>query len=45
MVDTEGRVGRGGTFVRKHAVEPNSKVTLLRQDPAADNLFIMIGPR
>jgi len=43
MADTEGRIGRGGTFVRKHAVEPNSKLTLLRQDPAAANLPATIG--
>jgi hypothetical protein len=45
MADAEGRIGTGGTFVRKHAVERNSKLTLLRQDPAAANLVTMMGAR
>jgi hypothetical protein len=28
MADTRGRIGSGGVFLRKHAVEPSSKVAL-----------------
>jgi hypothetical protein len=39
MADTRGRIGSGGVFLRKHAVEPISKLALLRQDRAAANLL------
>jgi hypothetical protein len=43
MADTEGRIGSGGTFVRRHGVEPNSKMTLLRQDLSGANLVTTVG--
>ena len=43
MADTEGRIGRVGTFVRGHAVEPNSKIALLRQGLSEANLVTTIG--
>lgn len=45
MADTTGRIDGTGTFLRRHAVEPNSKRALLRQDRAAANLLTMPGAR
>jgi hypothetical protein len=36
-----GRIGKGVTFLRKHAAEPNSKMTLLSQDPSPTYLTRM----
>jgi len=43
MADTEGRIGSRGTLVRRHGVEPNSKMTLLRQDLTGANLITTSG--
>jgi hypothetical protein len=43
MADTESGMGRGGTLVRRPAVEPVSKITLLRQGLSAVNLVTTIG--
>ncbi len=43
MADAGGRIGRGGTFVRRHAVEPSSKTVLLRQYLSGANLVTTIG--
>jgi hypothetical protein len=38
MADTRGRIGSGGIFLRRHAVQPVSRTALLRQDRTAANL-------
>lgn len=43
MADAEGRIGRGRTFVRGHAVEPVSRMALLRQDLSGANLVTAVG--
>jgi hypothetical protein len=43
MADTEARIGSRGTLVRRHGVEPNSKMTLLRQGLSGANLITPIG--
>jgi hypothetical protein len=43
MADTEVRIGSGGTFLRSHGVEPESQMTLRRQELSGANLVTTIG--
>jgi len=45
MAYAAGRIGTGGTFPRKHDVEPNSRARMLSQDRTPVYLLAGAGPR
>ena len=45
MAYAAGRIGTGGTFPRKHDVEPNSRARMLSQDRTPVYLLTVAGLR
>jgi len=45
MAYAAGRIGTGGTFPRKHDVEPNSRARMLSQDRTPAYLPLVVGRR
>jgi hypothetical protein len=45
MAYATGRIGTGGTFLRKHDVEPESRTKLLSKYPRSAYLFTPAGLR